>query len=102
MSNICSYPVFVNGIWFVHLAHSDLLLAFDKEVPPGTGKRDLKPVWKRNFISNACPPVSPAYGRLYYTPCGEGVVYCFENATASASFPGAARSSRSSRAGGER
>jgi len=80
MSNICSYPVFVNGTWFVHLAHSNLLLAFDKEVPLGTSKRDFPTLWKRSFMSNSCPPVSPAYGRLYYTPCGEGVVYCFENA----------------------
>ena len=92
MSNICSYPVFANGVWYVHLAHSNILLAFDKEVPLGTSKRDFKPLWKRLFLSNACPPVSPAYGRLYYTPCGEGVVYCFENAgTASGGGAGRAR-----------
>ena len=36
--------------------------------------------WSFDFLSNACPSPSPAYGRLYYSPNAEGVIYCFKPA----------------------
>jgi hypothetical protein len=36
-------------------------------------------VWQQPFLGRACPSPAPAYGRLYFSPNSEGVVYCFEN-----------------------
>jgi hypothetical protein len=37
-------------------------------------------VWSYEFCSNACPSPTPAYGRLYYSPASEGIIYCFKPA----------------------
>jgi len=73
----CSFPVFINGYWYIHKR------SYGSNGGGGSflqAKKRGGRVWRRYFLSNACPPVSPAYGRIYYTPCGEGVVYCFEPA----------------------
>jgi hypothetical protein len=50
-----------------------------KEPPPGDEAvlNAKLTVWGHDFLSNACPSPSPAYGRLYYSPNAEGVIYCF-------------------------
>lgn len=94
VSNECSYSVFVNGVWYGHLRdkYMNALRGTTLETGPNTAlaarvpgdKPDARGVtvnrtiWERRFLSNACPAPSPAYGRLYYAPNGEGVVYCFE------------------------
>jgi outer membrane protein assembly factor BamB len=70
-SGRCWWPVFANGVWYSHTAaSSNNRLVASAE----------KTLWSYDFLSNACPSPSPAYGRLYYSPCGEGVIYCFTNA----------------------
>jgi outer membrane protein assembly factor BamB len=68
----CWWPIFANGIWYSHAnaSSNNRLIASGPE----------KILWSYDFLSNACPSPSPAYGRLYYSPCGEGVIYCFRNA----------------------
>ncbi len=69
-SGRCWWPIFANGVWYSHTPQSSnnrLVAVADKIV------------WSYDFLSNACPSPSPAYGRLYYSPCGEGVIYCFRN-----------------------
>lgn len=69
----CSWPVWINGLFYSHerSASNNNLLALRDE--------DLTRVWSHSFLSNACPSPSPAYGRLYYSPNSEGVIYCFVN-----------------------
>ena len=63
-------PLRINGLWYSHLTNgSHVLHAY----------ADGKTLWQRSFLSHACPSPAPAYGRLYYSPNSEGVVYCFEN-----------------------
>ncbi|MEX0701769.1 MAG: PQQ-binding-like beta-propeller repeat protein [Planctomycetales bacterium] len=67
----CILPVHVNGLWYSHTINSTHVMhAWDA---------DKKTVWKRTFLSHACPSPVPAYDRLYYAPNSEGVIYCFEN-----------------------
>jgi outer membrane protein assembly factor BamB len=79
----CAWPVFANGHWYVHnsfaKAHGANRMVSLKEADV-TGDEVLSPkltVWGYDFLSNACPSPSPAYGRLYYSPNAEGVIYCF-------------------------
>jgi outer membrane protein assembly factor BamB len=67
-SGRCWWPVLANGVWYNHSPSSsnNRLVAVEGKV-----------VWSYDFLSNACPSPSPAYGRLYYSPNAEGVVYCF-------------------------
>ena len=94
LSNECSYSVFANGVWYGHLRDKHMneqrsttleigtntalgaRIAGDK--PDARGVTVNRTIWEHRFLSNACPAPSPAYGRLYYTPNGEGLVYCFE------------------------
>lgn len=69
LTNICAYYVFANGFWYGHARHQGPVLC---------ARKDNKVVWQYRFLSRACPAPTPAYGRLYYAPNGEGVVYCFE------------------------
>jgi outer membrane protein assembly factor BamB len=81
---VCAWPVYANGHWYSHHSfagtHGSNKLACLKD----TGSADvglLNPkmvVWSFDFISNACPAPSPAYGRLYYSPASEGVIYSFK------------------------
>lgn len=67
----CILPVYINGLWYSHTVNSTHVMhAYDA---------DKKTVWKRTFLSHACPSPVPAYDRLYYAPNAEGVIYCFEN-----------------------
>jgi hypothetical protein len=69
-SGRCWWPIFANGLWYSHSQSSS-----NNRLVAGADKV----VWSYDFLSNACPAPSPAYGRLYYSPCGEGVIYCFRN-----------------------
>lgn len=80
---VCAWPVFANGHWYSHYsftaAHGANKMACMKE-PESAAVGLLGPdlvVWSYEFLCNACPSPSPAYGRLYYSPSAEGVVYCF-------------------------
>jgi outer membrane protein assembly factor BamB len=79
----CSYPIYVNGLWYGHTGSGTPHLAAWTETPAEQqgqkGKYERKVVWRHQFLSRACPSPAPAYGRLYYAPNGEGVVYCFGN-----------------------
>ncbi|MEX0716111.1 MAG: PQQ-binding-like beta-propeller repeat protein [Planctomycetaceae bacterium] len=67
----CILPVQINGLWYSHTVNSTHVMhAFDA---------DFKTVWKRTFLSHACPSPVAAYDRLYYAPNSEGVIYCFVN-----------------------
>ncbi|HYF00030.1 MAG TPA: PQQ-binding-like beta-propeller repeat protein, partial [Planctomycetota bacterium] len=80
---VCAWPVFANGFWYSHKnfgkAHGVNGMAALKEPEveelAALGPQQL--AWSFEFLSNACPSPSPAYGRLYYSPNAEGVVYCF-------------------------
>jgi outer membrane protein assembly factor BamB len=69
----CGWPApFANGVSYANTGGpSHRLVGYDK---------DRKPVWQRDFLGHACVAAAIAYGRLYYSPTGEGVVYCFEPA----------------------
>jgi outer membrane protein assembly factor BamB len=80
----CAWPVYANGYWYSHesysSAHGANSIAALRDTP-GTEIGLLGPkliAWKYSFLSNACPSPTPAYGRLYYSPSSEGVVYCFD------------------------
>jgi outer membrane protein assembly factor BamB len=80
---VCAWPVFANGFWYSHnnfgKAHGVNAMAALKD-PGAADVVFLSPkevVWSFSFLSNACPSPSPAYGRLYYAPNAEGVIYCF-------------------------
>jgi len=81
----CSYPIYVNGLWYGHTGAGTRYQAVWSETPleqPGQeGKYERKVVWRHRFLGRACPSPAAAYGRLYYVPNGEGVIYCFENST---------------------
>ena len=79
----CVSSVFINGAWYSHEIDTTPAVVARIETP-GDGQPRHKVIWRHLFISRACPAPSPAYGRLYYTPNGEGVIYCFENAPAAA------------------
>jgi outer membrane protein assembly factor BamB len=72
----CSYQIFINGLWYSHGTNSTNS-QYAKRLSD-SGKSEI--VWKRGFLSNACPSPSPAYDRLYFSANGEGVIYCFANA----------------------
>jgi len=77
----CSYPIYINGLWYGHSGSSTPTIVAWEDTPSargGKGHNQRRIVWRHDFLSNACPSPSPAYGRLYYSPNGEGVVYCFE------------------------
>jgi len=80
---VCAYPVYANGFWYSHhsftSAHGSNKLSAIREPADGpVGVLTEKMVaWSHEFLSNACPSPTPAYGRLYYSPNAEGVVYCF-------------------------
>jgi outer membrane protein assembly factor BamB len=71
LSGGCWLPVLVNGVWYSHSRSSsnNRLVAMAGKV-----------IWSFDFLSNSCPSPSPAYGRLYYSPNAEGVIYCFASA----------------------
>ena len=79
-AHACSYSVFANGAWYGNRTrHSPALVArVSGKWPDKHGATVNREIWEHPFSSNACPSPSPAYGRLYYAPNGEGVVYCFE------------------------
>ncbi len=66
----CILPVHINGLWYSHTINSSHTMH---------ARNEEKTVWSRTFLSHACPSPVPAYGRLYYAPNSEGVIYCFEN-----------------------
>ena len=78
----CAWPVYANGHWYSHQSYSSQhganTIAAMKD-PEGNvdflGTKLVK--WTYSFLSNACPSPTPAYGRLYYSPSSEGVVYSF-------------------------
>lgn len=75
----CTSPVFAGGLWYGHRVKSGPdLIAFEEGTPSPKGEFTPKEVWSYTFLSRTCPPPAPAYGRLYHSPNGEGVVYCFE------------------------
>jgi outer membrane protein assembly factor BamB len=74
----CSYQIFINGLWYSHAINSSNFQQAKRFHE--SGKPEI--VWKQSFISNACPSPSPAYDLLYYSPNGEGVVYCFASSAA--------------------
>ncbi len=79
--DVCSYSVFVNGVWYGHAQGTTTSIVGRTE--GGTSNYGFtvnQKVWEYRFNSKACCTPSPAYGRLYYSPNGEGVVYCFETA----------------------
>ena len=51
----------------------------DDQALTSRGASHFEVAWHWLCQSRACPTAAPAYGRLYYCPNGEGVVYCFEN-----------------------
>jgi len=86
----CSWPVFANGYWYSHSSFSGsdwsrnniiaMRLPTDEE---NTGVFTAKQIaWSYDFLSNACPSPTPSYGRLFYSPAGEGVVYSFRPVSA--------------------
>jgi outer membrane protein assembly factor BamB len=79
-AHACSYSVFTNGAWYGHLSPSapTLVARVPGDKPDERGATVNRTIWEHRFSSHACPAPSPAYGRLYYAPNGEGVVYCFE------------------------
>jgi hypothetical protein len=68
-SGRCWQPILANGVWYSHFPASS-----NNRMQATVGG---KVVWSFDFLSNACPTPSPAYGRLYYSPACEGVIYCF-------------------------
>lgn len=68
----CILPVHINGLWFSHFKNSSHTVE--------ARNAERKTVWKRTFLSHACPTPIPAYDRLYYAPNSEGMIYCFGNA----------------------
>jgi outer membrane protein assembly factor BamB len=74
----CSYQVFINGLWYSHGTNSTNSQYAKRLTDDGK----VEVVWKRGFLSNACPSPSPAYDRLYFSANGEGVIYCFAGADA--------------------
>ncbi len=92
-SHTCTWSAYANGVWYGHYACFGPHLAGrveidgqapatkpDKKRSPRKAPARTKVVWMYTFNSRACPTPAPAYGRLYYSPNGEGVVYCFEPA----------------------
>jgi hypothetical protein len=69
----CSYQIFINGLWYSHAINSSNF----QQAKRFTDSGRTEVLWKRTFLSNACPSPSPAYDHLYYAANGEGVVYCF-------------------------
>jgi outer membrane protein assembly factor BamB len=79
--DVCSYSVFANGVWYGH--SKGITSSIVGRTEGGTSNYGFtvnQKVWEYRFNSKACCTPSPAYGRLYYSPNGEGVVYCFEMA----------------------
>lgn len=78
----CAWPIYANGHWYSHQSYSTQhganTIAAMKD-PEGDveflGEKLVK--WTYAFLSNACPSPTPAYGRLFYSPSSEGVVYSF-------------------------
>jgi outer membrane protein assembly factor BamB len=82
-SDGCEYPVFINGLWYGHIRAQGHATVAREEVatPDADGITVSKEIWRHPFLGRACPSPAPAYGRLYFSPNSEGVVYCFENTT---------------------
>jgi len=80
-SDGCLYPVFINGLWYGHVRAQGHALVARREVAHAdeNGVTVSEIVWQQPFLGRACPSPAPAYGRLYFSPNSEGVVYCFEN-----------------------
>lgn len=80
---VCAWPIYANGFWYSHHSFSSshgsnkLSAIKDPEANEVGVLTDKMVVWSHEFTSNACPSPTPAYGRLYYSPNAEGVVYCF-------------------------
>jgi len=80
---VCAWPIYANGFWYSHhsftTAHGgNKLCAIKDSEASDVGVLTPKMVtWSYEFTSNACPSPTPAYGRLYYSPASEGVIYCF-------------------------
>jgi len=80
---VCAWPIYANGYWYSHRSFStthgsnQLSAIREPEENEGAILTDKMVVWSHEFTCNACPSPTPAYGRLYYSPNSEGVVYCF-------------------------
>lgn len=80
---VCAWPIYANGFWYSHHSFSTMhggnkLSAIRDPEGSAVGLLTDKMVaWSYEFMSNACPSPTPAYGRLYYSPASEGVIYCF-------------------------
>lgn len=72
----CSYKIFINGLWYSHGGSGENF----QYVRRFTDSGKPETVFKRGFLSNACPSPAPAYEHLYFAPNGEGVIYCFAGA----------------------
>ena len=87
----CSYPIYVNGLWYGHTGQGTRYQAAWSETPVEQqgreGQYEQKVVWRHRFLGRACPSPAAAYGRLYYVPNGDGVIYCFENSTTNENPP---------------
>lgn len=80
---VCAWPIYANGHWYSHASYatqhgSNKLACMKEPADKKVGALNEKMiVWSYEFLSNACPAPSPAYGRLYYSPASEGVIYSF-------------------------
>ncbi len=80
---VCAWPIYANGFWYSHHSFSTghggnkLSAIKDSESSDGGLLTPKMVTWSYEFTSNACPSPTPAYGRLYYSPASEGVIYCF-------------------------
>ena len=70
----CRVPIYANRVWYSHGRNKTQIAASVLE--KGTKKR--KEIWTHPFHANACLSPGIAYGKLYYSPDGEGIIYCFE------------------------
>jgi hypothetical protein len=77
-AGFCGYHVYANGIFYGTKGFSQAHLVARSLDARG----EMKVIWQHPTMSRSCPAPAPAYGRLYYAPNCEGVVYCFENADA--------------------
>jgi hypothetical protein len=85
----CGFHAYANGVWYGPAGFSNSVLAGNTEKGLNSrGQSRMVTCWSWLCQSRACPTAAPAYGRLYYCPNGEGMVYCFENAERAAPAEG--------------
>jgi outer membrane protein assembly factor BamB len=80
----CRYVFHINGLWYGHARTHVPTIVAQQEAAPGNAEEPAtyQTIWSQSFGSSACPAPVAAYGRLYYAPTAEGVVYCFEPVSA--------------------